>query len=168
MENKIFVLILINLYFFGCATQEAPLSPEVFFCPEDNCADNLIGKIDSANSSIDVAIYSFTHDEIADALIRAKEKGVQVRVLADFTQAQNRYSEDERLEKSGVQVKIVNKGSGIMHNKFIVIDGTLVGTGSFNYSRNGDESNHENLIFLNDTKTARKYLAEFEEIWEEN
>ncbi|MDO8634220.1 MAG: phospholipase D family protein [archaeon] len=167
MEKKLAAILLLGLYFSACATQEVTVAPEVFFCPEDNCADHLIEKIDSATSTIDIAVYSFTHDEIADALIRAGERGVKVRVLVDFTQSQNKYSEDERLGKNGTEVKTVRKSGGIMHNKFIVIDGALVGTGSFNYSRNADESNDENLVFLSDAKTAKKYLEEFGEIWAE-
>ena len=168
MGKKLLFLLLAAIYFSACATQETPVTPEVFFCPEDNCADHLIEKIDSATSNIDIAIYSFTHDEIADALIRASERGIKVRVLEDFTQSQNRYSEDERLVKNGVEVKTVKKSGGIMHNKFIIVDDALVGTGSFNYSRNADESNDENLVFLSDAKTVKKYLEEFEELWAEN
>lgn len=167
MEKKLFAILLLGLYFSACATQEIQVAPEVFFCPEDSCADHLIEKIDSATSQIDIAIYSFTHDEIADALIRASERGVKLRVLVDFTQAQNKYSEDKRLAKNGAEVKTV-KGSGIMHNKFIVIDSRIAGTGSFNYSRNADESNDENLVFISDAKTVKKYLEEFEELWAEN
>ena len=60
-----------------------PENISVFFCPTDPCAEELIFRINSAQSSVDIAIYSFTLDEISDALIDAKQRGVKVRVLFD-------------------------------------------------------------------------------------
>jgi len=137
---------------------------QVFFCPEDKCADQLISKINSAQSTLDIAIYSFTHDEIGAALIDAKNRGVSVRVVFDYTQASNEYSEDEKMMQAGIPIR-VRKASGYMHNKFTVIDGNFVATGSFNYSANADEKNDENLIFLWSKDLATQYAAEFEELW---
>ena len=55
-----------------------------------------------------------------------------------------------------------------MHNKFIVIDGEKVMTGSYNYSINADERNDENLILILDEVLASEYTAEFNEIWNES
>ncbi len=175
MGKKVFLLAFFPLLFFGCTMQaQAPLvglqkepvfSEQVFFCPEDKCAFELIEKIDSAKESIDIAIYSFTLDEIADSLIDAKRRGVKVRVLFDAGQAQSKYSEDEHLAENGVEVKRLDKSSGIMHNKFAVIDSVMVSTGSFNYSNNANEFNDENLVFLYGEETVEKFRQEFEELW---
>jgi len=61
----------------------------------------VIGFIDRCTTSIDAAVYSITHDGIADALIRAYVRGVQVRVLMDKAQAGNRYADDERMAAIG-------------------------------------------------------------------
>ncbi|MEK6958858.1 MAG: phospholipase D family protein [archaeon] len=137
---------------------------EVYFCPEDHCGDQLISKINSAQTTVDIAIYSFTHDGLGAAVIAAKQRGVSVRVVFDNDQAANDYSEDEKFMAEGILVKKRN-GSGYMHNKFTVIDGNFVATGSFNYSANADEKNDENLIFLWSKDLAAKYTAEFEELW---
>ena len=99
-------------------------------------------------------------------MIRARERGVSVRVVFDYLQASNQYSEDEKLSHGGVAIKIKD-GSGFMHNKFAVIDRKKVLTGSFNYSKNGDTKNDENLVLIISEKIAKQYVAEFEEIWEE-
>lgn len=138
---------------------------EVYFCPRDECANKLIQRIDSANSSIYIAIYSFTHDEIASALIRAKERGLDVRVVFDYDQSKNDSSDDEKLQMSGILVALRN-GSGYMHNKFTVIDGNIVATGSFNYSQNADTRNDENLIFIVGEGVAVKYKKDFDRLWE--
>lgn len=137
---------------------------EVFFCPQDSCAEHLIQKIDSAKDSLYIAIYSFTHDGIADAVIRAKERGVDVKVIFDYDTSANTSSDDEKLASSGVSVARRN-GSGIMHNKFSVIDNTVVATGSFNYSNNADTRNEENLIFIESKKVAQQFNQDFNSIW---
>jgi phosphatidylserine/phosphatidylglycerophosphate/cardiolipin synthase-like enzyme len=139
---------------------------DVFFCPEDECANKLIEQINSAEETIDVAVYSFTHTEISDALLSAKERGVIVRVVFDYLQSENNYSEDETLFDGGIEV-LRKKGSGAMHNKFTVIDGKKVLTGSFNYSQNADTRNDENLILILDEALAQEYLNEFNEILEQ-
>ena len=176
-------VVLIGVLFIGTAKDDAwfafpqieQLVPsnvdsnyaaQVFFCPEDNCSTQLISHIDSAQDEIVIAIYSFTLDEIADALIRAKERGVLIRVIFDNQQAANQYSEDERLLDAGIPV-VIKSGSGYMHNKFIVIDRKKVLSGSFNYSSNADTKNDENLILIISEELAKQYFAEFEELWQE-
>jgi len=144
-----------------------PSVTNVYFCPEDACAQKLIAQINTAEKSIDVAIYSFTNNDVADALIEAKSRGVEVRVVFDYLQASAEYSLDELIEQEGIIIKI-RKGSGVMHNKFIVIDGEKVMTGSYNYSINADERNDENLILILDEVLAGEYTAEFNELWDES
>ncbi len=141
-----------------------PVNSQVYFCPEDFCSEQLIAQINSATEAIDIAIYSFTHDGIAEAIIDAKNRGVKVRVVFDYLQAAGQYSVDELIELEGIEIKI-RKSSGSMHNKFCIIDGKKVLTGSFNYSNNADEKNDENLILLIDEELAKLYLSEFEELW---
>jgi len=139
-------------------------SVEVFFCPQDACSEKMIAHIDSAKSSIYIAIYSFTHDGIASALVRAKERGVEVKVIFDYDQSKNDSSDDELLQMAGILIAFRN-GSGYMHNKFMVIDGNVVATGSFNYSQNADTKNDENLIFIESADVAAKYKQDFDKLW---
>lgn len=138
---------------------------EVYFCPEDGCASALIHYIDSANTTIYIAIYSFTHDEIKEALYDAHERGVEIRVIMDRTQAGHSSSVDEELLDEGIGLRY---HTPIMHNKFVIIDGKIVATGSFNWSKNGDTNNDENLIFFASNDLSLEYLAEFEELWGES
>ncbi len=140
---------------------------QVFFCPEDNCAQNLIERIDLAKETINIAIYSFTNDDIADALIRAKARGVEVKVVFDYVQSSSEYSDDEKLIEAGIEIKRRN-ASGSMHNKFAVIDAETVATGSFNYSQNADQKNDENLLFIKNAVLAQKYSDEFNELWQQS
>ncbi|MFH1751698.1 MAG: phospholipase D family protein [archaeon] len=142
-------------------------SSQAFFCPEDSCANQLIQAFNSADENIDIAIYSFTHERIYNALIQAKQRGVNIRVVLDFQQSQTQYSVKDFLIENNVDLRIDNK-PGLMHNKFAVIDNSIVFTGSFNYSLNGDTRNDENLVLLTEPSTIQAFALEFEEIWNES
>ena len=169
MKKAVFfgsLLVMLLILLLGCtALEETKQSNEleVFFCPADDCADQLIQKIDGAEESVHVAIYSFTLDSVSDALAEAHEKGVEVKIVFDEQQAGNQYSEDEKLEQEGIFVK---RKKPVMHNKFTIIDREIVCTGSFNYSQNADTSNNENLLCFEDIGVALEYELEFQKLWE--
>ena len=135
-----------------------------YFSPDRGAAAVIIGFIDRCTDAIDAAVYSLTHDGIADALIRAKARGVAVRFLIDKTQAGSRYADDEKLEAGGIEVRRDSQ-SGSMHNKFLVGDGKAVKTGSFNWSKNADERNAENFVIIRLSYVVAAYQEEFDRLW---
>lgn len=151
-------------YYGAPVVEEKATLVEAYFCPADACADKLVKKIDLAKSSIYIAIYSFTLDDISDAVIRAKKRGLDVKVIYDSDQSKNDASDDERLGNEGINIAYRN-GSGYMHNKFTIIDMNIVATGSFNYSNNADTRNEENLVFIESSTLAEKFKENFDDIW---
>lgn len=141
---------------------------DVYFSPDGSVGDHVIAFIGFAAVSLDVAMYSFTHDRIASALIEAHERGVAVRLLADKTQAGSRYSDWERIAAAGIEVRL-DREKGIMHHKMVVCDAVLptraVGTGSFNWTASADERNREGWYVLRLKQVVRACHAEFEEMW---
>jgi len=133
------------------------------FCPEDGCSRAIISLFDRANETIDVAVYSFTHPDIAEALVRAKERGVRVRVILEAEQLTS-YSQYGRLRSAGIEV-MLDRNEYLMHDKFAIIDGKVVVTGSFNYTVAADERNDENLVIISDESVAERFEGEFEEMW---
>ncbi|MCX8203204.1 MAG: phospholipase D family protein [Nitrososphaeria archaeon] len=129
-----------------------------------NCASVIIDLIDRANRSVLVAIYSFTRDDIADALVRAVNRGLEVRVVIERDRAYETGSEYLRLKNNGVDVRL-DGNSGLMHHKFIVIDGILLITGSYNFSGAAEDRNDENVIVILSERVAARYRSEFERIW---
>lgn len=125
----------------------------------------IINAINSAQSSIAVAMYWFTDDEIGDAVVEASNS-VKVRVLLDDGQdsrKQNRqWFKLDNAEKVEVKTEHV---SGKLHHKFVVIDKKLVITGSYNWSEAANEDNFENVIFIRCPEITDAYLAEFNDIW---
>jgi len=138
----------------------------VYFSPRGGCEDEIIHWIDRANKSIHILIYSFTLDSIGDALIRAHKREVEVKVVFEEDQI-TRYSEYQRLKAAGIDVKN-DTNPRLMHDKVMIIDGIIVITGSYNYSRSAEEYNNENLIVILNDRVASIYEEEFQKIWRQS
>lgn len=138
---------------------------EVFFCPEDWCANKVLYALDKAKYSIHFFIYSFTHEKIGDMMIKKKNQGLFIQGVMEKSQ-NSQYSQFKKLNSSGIDVKW-DKNKGLMHNKVFIIDENTVITGSFNPSLNGDTSNDENLVIIYSREIAQKYLSEFSIISEQ-
>ena len=162
MLNRFSVCLpLVLLALLGSALAESP-TIEVHFSPKGGCTDAIIGELAAAKSSVLVQAYSFTSAPIAKALIDANKRGVKVWVVLDKSQQTEKYSEADFFVHLGIPVRIDSKHA-IAHNKVMVIDGGIVITGSFNFTKAAEESNAENLLVIRDTALAGKYADNFKE-----
>jgi len=109
-------------------------------------------------------IYSFTNDAISDAVIRAHQRGVEVKVVFEKSQV-SMYSEYWKLQTIGVLVRN-DTNRGLMHHKTAVIDGYVLLTGSFNWSQAAEERNNENLMILESDYLTIAFIEEFQKIWD--
>ena len=127
--------------------------------------DALLGLIDGAASTVDVALYGLNRQSVVDALIAAHTRGVTVRVVGDDDAASGDYAASYgALTTAGIPV-ISDTLSSIQHNKFLVVDGAVVWTGSTNLTDTGFTLNANNSIVISDTLLAGVYTTEFEEMW---
>lgn len=149
---KIFFFLLLNTAAFG---------QEIFFSPNGGCTDAIIHKLDSAAGTIYIQAYSFTSAPIAQAIIRAKQRGCSVFILLDKSQETAKGSQLTAVRNAGIPVLIDNRPA-IAHNKVIVIDSTIVITGSFNFTASAESRNAENLIILKQREVALAYLRNFD------
>ena len=122
--------------------------------------------IGDARSTILVAAYSFTSRPVATALRDATRRGVKVYLLVDATEAA-RGSAARFLANQRIPVR-TNARYAIQHNKFMVVDGATVQTGSFNYTTSAASRNAENvLVVRNAPALAAQYAAEWRRLWDE-
>jgi len=146
---------------------------EVGFSPEGSAQKLVLSTIDAATSSIRVAAYVFTSPDVTRALIAAKQRGVDVAVIADYRSN----LEDQRsgagrhaltlLAKTGIPTRTI-KAYPIHHDKFIVVDGMAVETGSFNFTAAAAKGNSENaLVVWNDPELAETYLTHWQSRWDQ-
>ncbi|MCW0323726.1 hypothetical protein NB698_004588 [Pantoea dispersa] len=138
------------------------------FSPGGTALDLILQFTGSARQSADVAAYDFTSRPVAQALSDAVARGVKVRLVADEKKSRDRWSLVSQLACAGVDVRL-NGMYSIMHNKFIVADGSAVETGSFNYTSSAEKRNAENAMVIKDEPDiARQYQAEFNRLWNES
>jgi phosphatidylserine/phosphatidylglycerophosphate/cardiolipin synthase-like enzyme len=135
------------------------------FSPLGHCDQVMVSWINSAEKRLDGAIYGLTDPSIAAALIRAKERGVEIRLIQDRSQSKDRRNVLKPIMTAGIPVRIQKgSGGGIQHNKFMIIDGHYVITGSFNWTISASRRNDENFVVLDDE--APKFQAEFDRLWD--
>jgi phosphatidylserine/phosphatidylglycerophosphate/cardiolipin synthase-like enzyme len=132
------------------------------FSPKGGCAAAIVAELATARHEILVQAYSFTCPDIAKALIAAANRRTKVIVLLDRSNEEETYSELGDLEKHGVEVWI-DACHPIAHNKVMVIDKRTVITGSFNFTRQAENQNAENLLIMRDHHDlAVLYRANFQ------
>jgi phosphatidylserine/phosphatidylglycerophosphate/cardiolipin synthase-like enzyme len=136
----------------------------VFFTPPSGAGKALVHWIDDARQEVLVQAYGFTHNAIAQALLRAQQRGVRVAVLLDQkSSSTNRYVID-LLQSNQVALRFDGEHA-IAHNKVMVIDQRIVVTGSFNFTNSADTRNAENLLVLESPALAARYQANWQSHW---
>ena len=120
--------------------------------------------IGRANESIRLMVMLITHDGLADALMAAHDRGVEVDVIIDSDWKYSAGSDYEEILAAGVDIRGDDRG-GLMHHKVMVIDEHVIITGSHNWSSSAEDSNDENCLVLKSLSISGLYLAEFNRIW---
>ena len=127
--------------------------------------DDLIAQdIGNATYAIDVAAFDLDLLPVIDALIEAEDNGIEVRVVTD--DEHNPESTTNRLRRNGISV-VEDKRSGLMHNKFIVIDDRFVWVGSMNFAETGVYCNDNNVVRFDSPDLAFNYVDEFNEMFDD-
>jgi phosphatidylserine/phosphatidylglycerophosphate/cardiolipin synthase-like enzyme len=123
----------------------------------------VVQEVGDARRSVLVQEYNFTSVPIADSLIEAKGRGIDVRVILDErANRTDKRSQAARLVQAGVPV-LFDGRHPIMHDKIVVVDSNTVLMGSMNASNSGDKSNSENLLTARDPWLAAAYRAHWYE-----
>jgi phosphatidylserine/phosphatidylglycerophosphate/cardiolipin synthase-like enzyme len=125
----------------------------------------LANAIDSAKLSVDVAIYSFSLPSIRDALIRAYERGVQVRLVMESDNIER--SAPQRLKDAGIPI-LGDRREGLMHNKFVIIDKSEVWLGSMNFTISGAYEDNNVMMRFWSVRLVENFIKEFEEMYIED
>ncbi len=126
--------------------------------------------INQAKSTLDIAAYELNNKSIAEAISQAKSRGVQIRIVTEHSNRQKVLLQE--LEKQDIPVEDDGaENTGLMHDKFVIIDGQVLGMGSMNLTRNCTQRNNNNFIFWDSRKDPviaqliDNYQIEFEQLW---
>ena len=168
--NLIFQLIIVLLVFGKSNAAAENPSVKIFFGPKAYADStgllyNFLQYLDSAEKQIYGSVHEMDLVIVAQKLVQKANDGVDVQLVIEsrwLDVAKNSAAVDV-LMKSPVKIYPDNRKSGLMHNKFFIVDGFKVWTGSTNMTENGFLFNFNNNVWIEDEKIARNFLTEFEE-----
>ena len=161
--KRIVIILIISLVFVF--SLNALAKTEVYFSLYDDPEAVIIEHVDGAEEFISVAMYTFTDIEISKAILEARDRGIDVKILLDRSQVKAKYSRSRYFVKNGIEVRI-SSNSYIMHNKFVVIDNKIVITGSYNWTASAGERNDENLLVIDYNYIVERYQDQFNNLWD--
>ena len=177
MKRAKFAAAAVLILIFSSTT---PAGAEMFvqacFSPQGKCVGHILREIAQAKKELLVAVYAFTSDELAGALVQAKRRGVAVQVILDrefdgrTERSKGKFLETQNISVrriSGTKPATTDKDAGLMHQKFAIIDRKNVFTGSYNWTHSAERFNDENLLHFRDAAPlAEEYRRIFLQLWE--
>ncbi|EJG2388473.1 phospholipase D family protein [Kluyvera ascorbata] len=140
----------------------------VGFSPEGTAQQLVLQTLESAGNNIRLMGYTFTSPEVVRALVTAKQRGIDVRVVLDEEGNRGKASQAaiNTLVNAGIPIRTVS-AFRIMHDKAIIVDDKTVSTGSFNYTRSAARANSENVLVIRDLPSlAQQYLTHWQSRWD--
>ena len=146
----------------------AASSVQVGFSPEGSALQLVLKTIESAQQEIRLMGYSFTSPEVVSALVRAKRRGVDVKIVLDEKGNRSKASQAAMniVVNAGIPLR-TNGRYAIMHDKVIIVDNHTVEAGSFNYTRSAASRNSENVLVINEVpEVAQTYLQHWQSRWD--
>lgn len=142
---------------------------EVYYAPEDHPIDHVVKLYDRATKYIYVSVYGLTAPSVVKALVEAKHRGLDVRVITDRERLHDpkQHSAVKTLRLAGVPVRI-NRHDASMHLKQVVIDDLINTSGSANHTTSGNRYNDERLDVITDARLTARAREKFLAMWNDH
>lgn len=121
---------------------------DAMFFPDERGVARLIKYISMAKKSLKICVFNFTHNDLAKAVLDRHNNGVKVKIITDDECMNNLGSDIKELASKGIPVRTDNEKQFHMHNKFALIDNSILITGSFNWTSQASKNNQENIIVV--------------------
>ncbi|MDA8243666.1 MAG: phospholipase D-like domain-containing protein [Elusimicrobia bacterium] len=141
--------------------------PAYLFSPGSGTEERLAALLKASSRSLDIVTFSFSSRVLAEAVTDANRRGVKVRFLMDRNMAKGS-GLAKLLFSAGVPFRwgIGRNDKGALHDKFAILDGQVMETGSFNWTSNASRHSFENVIFTNDAEAVKAYQAVFDWLYD--
>ena len=164
VKRKVILLALLGILLGKTAWTEVT----VLFSPKDKIKESILGELEAVTSALDLSIHEISSADMAQALVKARERRVKVRIITDSKQSKMKSSQITSLINKGIIVKVLKgKEKGGMNHRFAILDGKKVITGSFDWSEISEKWNYENILITSEQGVVASYQREFERLWRE-
>ena len=160
-KYKILMNYITNKYY-----KPKPVICECYFFPNPSNEQAVVNMFRTCKKTLDVAIFTFTRDSIAQAILEAHQRGLKIRCIGDDGNSKVKGSDVRLLASVGIPCKTDNNLRFHMHNKMAILDNSVVITGSFNWTNQAVNKNQENILFLEDKNIANQYTQYFNQLWD--
>jgi len=164
------------------AAEKKDLSAEVirealfFPDPSGRAFDTFMTYLRSATTSIDICIYTLSHQDIADYLVVAHKAGIRVRIVCDNDTVHNRGADFVMLARAGIPVHMDGElndrqpeehgTTSLMHHKYCLLDRRVLANGSFNFTKTAESLNSENIMITNDPFFCQSFQQHFDAVFD--
>jgi hypothetical protein len=160
-KYKIITNFLVKKYF-----KPKPVICECYFFPNPSNEQRVVNMFRTCKKTLDLAIFTFTRDSIAQAILEANQRGVKIRCIGDDGNSKVKGSDVRLLALNGIPCKTDNNLRFHMHNKMAIIDNSVVITGSFNWTSQAVNKNQDNILFIEDKNIATQYTDYYNKMWD--
>lgn len=144
-----------------------PAYLDAMFFPNERNVDRLCSYLRKAKRSLNICVFNFTNNDLSGTVRDLHFAGVKVRIITDDECVKNRGSDVDYLRSKGIPVVTDTEERFHMHNKFVLVDRSILITGSFNWTVQAAQNNQENIVVLSDSYLIDKYTTEFNRLWKE-
>jgi len=138
---------------------------EAWFSPDPGCVARIMELFRLARKSAEVCVFTITDDRIAESMIEAHRRGIEVRVITDNEKRHDPGSDVRCLEESGLPVR-TDRSCDHMHHKYAVFDERTLLTGSYNWTRAASLVNDDNFLVTDDAHLSVAFRAHFNRLWD--
>lgn len=148
----------------GARAPAEAVRSEAFFSPGDACLKAIVRQLRAAKQSADICVFTLSDDRISDEVLALHKRGVRVRIITDNDKEFDEGSDVGRFREAGIAVA-VDRTSAHMHHKFVILDGSCLLNGSYNWTRSAAQCNEENLMLSTAPEFVAAFSRQFEALW---
>lgn len=163
--KRVYIYVILGMVGIFLFVQEKAFSSEAYFTPAE-IKGQILRAIEECKESVDVAVLDITSKDILNAIIKAQERGVRVRIVVDRKRALRKGLLSNQDKNKEFIIKVLVQ-KGIMHNNFAIFDCKLLTTGSYYWNEHVGKVGRDNAIFTDETKLLVKYQREFDRLFHE-
>lgn len=146
------------------SSQQKQVNSTAFFSPSNACRDKICALLSHTKQNADICVFTIADDDITDAIMRAHQRNVKIRIITDDDKSEDRGSDIDYLIRQGVPI-VMDDTPYHMHHKFAIFDGHYLLNGSFNWTKSASQHNYENVLITDNPDLLNLYQQQFAQLW---
>jgi cardiolipin hydrolase len=143
------------------------LKNRVSFSPGDDCLNDIIDLMQSADKYLDICVFTISDNRITEEIVKAHNRGIEIRIISDNEKMNDIGSDIMTLAEAGINIKI-DHSPNHMHHKYMIVDEIRVLTGSYNWTKSAAEYNQENIVITDIDEIVTGFIDNFSQLWEKS